>query len=232
MNKFLTGQDRSNVSQRNSTQSSSGGIYRRGKPGGPGRGRTSSNLGSMESQHFSLPPVLSETASDTTIQDSQLDQYEAVTIDASSILSQRKRRRRGKRRPGHAGPGRGHKTLLGKEFYHLHHIMSHITFPYHFHSNIFKDPNPLDKLNVENSIRDELESDPEEEDQEPIPRRASVRQASINESERQERERLNFERVPMPEPITARCWQKHRGIGCAAKGSNHIPDYYNSLEPV
>ena len=79
-------------------------------------------LRSTDSQRFSLPTILSDFDSEATIQDSQLDQYEAVTIDTSSILSEKKRRRRGKRRPGHAGPGRGHKTLLGKEFYRLHHI--------------------------------------------------------------------------------------------------------------
>ena len=87
-------------------------------------------------------------------------------------------------------------------------------------------------MSLENNIRDELESDTEDADQEPIPRCASTRLAAIQEKDRQERERQNYARFPVPEQVTQRCWQKHRGLGCAAKDCNHLPDYYNSLLPV
>ena len=86
-------------------------------------------------------------------------------------------------------------------------------------------------MSHENSIREELESDTEDADQEPIPRRASNRLAA-KEQERQERERQNYHRFPVPEQVTQRCWQKHGGLGCAAKDCNHLPEYYNSLLPV
>ena len=87
-------------------------------------------------------------------------------------------------------------------------------------------------MSHENSIREELESDTEDADQEPIPRRASNRLAAKKEKDRQERERQNYARFPVPEQVTQRCWQKHRGLGCAAKDCNHLPEYYNSLLPV
>lgn len=190
----------------------------------------------MSSQRFSLPTVLDSQESKDP--DSLNDQYEAATIDASSYISERKRRRWGKRKRGSArpaGPGRGHKKINGYihfnarfvNFYFLiRNFVVYILIPH-------LDPTPLELMTQENSIRDELESDLEDEDQEPIPRRPpSSRIAAIQEQERQQRERNNYVRVPAPEPVTARCWQKHRGLGCAAKDANHIPQYYDSLIPV
>lgn len=219
---FFPGLTRDSISHADSSQASSASSIRRGLPAGlagPGRGRCSSSIGTGR---FSLPTVLD--TQESVDSDYPNDQYEAATIDASSVISERKRRRRGKQKRGSArpaGPGRGHKTIYGER-----------EFPFAV-CFTFLDPTPLVLLDEENSIRDELQSESEDEDQEPIPRRPpSARIAARQEKDRQERERLNFERMPRPEPVTERCWQKHPGLGCAAKDANHIPDYYNSLEPV
>ena len=68
---------------------------------------------SSDSHRFSLPARFPELDSATTSQDSHLDQYDAATID-SSFISERKQRRWGKRKRGHAGPGRGRKTIFGE----------------------------------------------------------------------------------------------------------------------
>ena len=77
---------------------------------------------SSDSHRFSLPARFPELDSVPTSQDSQLDQYDSVTIDAFSLISERKRRRKGKQKRGSArpaGPGRGHKTIFGETFFQV-----------------------------------------------------------------------------------------------------------------
>ena len=77
---------------------------------------------SLNSHRFSLPTRFPELDHVTTSQGSQLDQYDSVTIDASSLISERKRRRKGKQKRGSArpaGPGRGHKTIFGETIFQV-----------------------------------------------------------------------------------------------------------------
>ena len=73
---------------------------------------------SDDSRRFSLPTVLSDLDSVATSQDSHLDQYDAATIDGS-FISERKRRRWGKRKSRRAGPGRGHKTIFSERLFQV-----------------------------------------------------------------------------------------------------------------
>ena len=90
------------------------------------RATARARIRSADTGRFSLPTVLSGLDSVTTSQDSQLDQYDAATIDAS-FISERKRRRWGKRKRGHAGPagpGRGHKKIFGETLFQVFSLFS------------------------------------------------------------------------------------------------------------
>lgn len=41
-------------------------------------------------------------------------------------------------------------------------------------------------------------------------------------------------RRPIYKPVTQRCYSDHlkKGFGCAAESAMHLPEYYNSLDPV